>query len=131
MKSTFFSFRGKFYHLTDGVAMGSPVSSVVANLFMEAFEQRALREAKEKKVAPRVWKRYVDDVFALIKRQLAPCLLEHLNEQDESIRFTCKEEEDGRLPFLDVNVERSDGKLKTIERKPTPAEYCHLRPIIP
>ena len=59
---------------------------------MEAFEQRALREAKEKKDAPRVWKHYVDDVFTLIKRQLAPCLLEHLNEQDESIRFTCEEE---------------------------------------
>ena len=72
LKSTFFSFRGKIYHLTDGVAMGSPVPSLVANLFMEAFEQRAIREAKEKKVAPRVWKRYVDDVFALIKRQLAP-----------------------------------------------------------
>ena len=54
LKSTFFSFRGKFYHLTDGVAMGSTVSSVVANLFMEAFQQRALREAKETKVAPKV-----------------------------------------------------------------------------
>ena len=35
LQSTFFSFKGEFYHLTDGVATGSPISSVVANLFME------------------------------------------------------------------------------------------------
>ena len=33
--STYFTFRERFYKLTDGVAMGSPVSSVVANIFME------------------------------------------------------------------------------------------------
>ena len=120
MTSTFFSFRGKFYHLTDGVAMGSPVSSVVANLFMEAFEQRALSEAKKKGFAPRVWERYVDDVFALIKRLSAPRLLQLLNELDENIRFTCEEEENGRLPFLDVAVERFEGRLRTgVYRKKT------------
>ena len=30
---------------TDGVAMASPVSSVVANLFVEAFDKKALRTA--------------------------------------------------------------------------------------
>ena len=35
LTSTYFLFEGKFYRLAGGVAMGSPVSSVVANLFME------------------------------------------------------------------------------------------------
>ena len=35
LTSNYFSFRGKYYRLADGVAMGSPVPSVVANLFME------------------------------------------------------------------------------------------------
>ena len=37
LKATHFTFTGNFYHLTDGMAMGSPVSSIVANLFMENF----------------------------------------------------------------------------------------------
>ena len=39
LRSTYFSFRGQFYQLTDGVAMGSPVSSVIANIFMMNFEK--------------------------------------------------------------------------------------------
>ena len=30
LQSTFFSFKGEFDHLSDGVAMGSPILSVVA-----------------------------------------------------------------------------------------------------
>ena len=33
LTSTYFSFQDRFYWIKDGVAMGSPVSSVVANIF--------------------------------------------------------------------------------------------------
>ena len=42
--------------------MGSPLSPIVANLFMEAFEDRALKSAV---LQPRMWVRYVDDTFVL------------------------------------------------------------------
>ena len=45
LTSTYFVFQEKYYRLSDGVAMGSPVSSVVANLFMERLEKDALRPA--------------------------------------------------------------------------------------
>ena len=39
LRSTFFSFRGAFYEQTIGVAMGSPLSPIVTNLFMEKFKK--------------------------------------------------------------------------------------------
>ena len=45
LTSTYFTFQGKNYRLTDGVAMGSLVSSVVANIFMEDFEETAISTA--------------------------------------------------------------------------------------
>ena len=36
--------------------MGSPISPVVANLYMENFETRAITTAEN---PPRIWKRYV------------------------------------------------------------------------
>ena len=47
----------------------SPVSAIVANMYMKHFEELALQTASER---PRVWKRYVDDTCCIIsfKEQL-------------------------------------------------------------
>ena len=45
LHNTYFSFQNKFYEQIEGAAMGSPVSLIVANLFMEDFERKALTSA--------------------------------------------------------------------------------------
>ena len=45
LKNMFFSFQDQFYEQVKGAAMGSPVSPIVANLYMEYFEQKALNTA--------------------------------------------------------------------------------------
>ena len=42
LKSTYFSHEGTFYEQHKGAAMGSPVSTVMANLYMDFFEELAL-----------------------------------------------------------------------------------------
>ncbi|KAI8493945.1 hypothetical protein Bbelb_282920 [Branchiostoma belcheri] len=42
LKTTYFKYEGKFYSQVEGAAMGSHVSPIVANLFMEWLESRAL-----------------------------------------------------------------------------------------
>ena len=38
-KNTYFSFQDQFCEQVEGVAMGSPVSPITANLYMEYFQQ--------------------------------------------------------------------------------------------
>ena len=45
LHNTYFSFQNKFYEQIEGVAMGSPVSPIVTNLFMKDFERKALASA--------------------------------------------------------------------------------------
>ena len=87
-------------------------------IYMENL-QRALRTSP---LAPRLWKRYVDDVFAIVQSRHLTKFLKHLNSPAQGIiRFTHEVEEDHSLPFLDVLVQRSEeGKLDTgVYRKPT------------
>ena len=45
LHNTYFYFQNKFYEQVEGAAMGSLVSPIVANMYMEHFEREALRSA--------------------------------------------------------------------------------------
>ena len=79
--------------MQDGLAMASPISPPVANLFMEELESKAL--ASFKKGKPKHWRRYVDDVLAVIKASVANKSLIHLNSQHSGVTFTMEIQLDG------------------------------------
>ena len=119
LKNTYFSFQGQFYEQVEGAAMGSPVSPIVANLYMEYLEQKALSTAPH---PPKFWGRYVDDTFVIHKEANKQGFLQHINSVDPAIRFTVEDnKEDGSIPFLDTIVKpEADGGLSiTVYRKPT------------
>ena len=107
--TTYFSFRGTIYQQKFGTAMGSPVSPVIANLFMEWLEQQAIATAPVTCQA-RLWKRYVDDVMEILKKGCEQQLTAHLNTIDTTgnIKFTYEEESEGSLPFLDTLMVRKE-----------------------
>ena len=80
--------------------MGSPVSPIVANIYMEVFEQSHQHCTHTTK----------DEFF------------QHITTLDTSIQFTVEEAgPDGSIPFLDILVTpQSDGTFTTkVYRKPT------------
>ena len=62
LHNTYFSFQNKFYEQVEGAQMSSPVSPIVANLYMEHFKREALWSAPN---PLRYWFRYVDDTFVI------------------------------------------------------------------
>ena len=44
-KNTYFLFQGKYYEQVHGAAMCSTISPLIINLFMEAFEVKAINSA--------------------------------------------------------------------------------------
>ena len=119
LKNTYFKFNGKFYEQKEGAAMGSPISPIVANLFMEDLETKAIRTSS---TPPKIWRRFVGDTFTIIKKKNKNSFLQHLNSIHPSIKFACEEEkEDGSMPFLYILLTPAeDGSLNTsVFRKPT------------
>ena len=99
--------------------MGSPISPIVANLYMEIFETRAVSTSPH---PPLMWKRFVDDTCVIIKETHKQEFLQHINSIDPHIQFTSEDsKDDGSMPFLDMLITPTeDGRLNTsVYRKPT------------
>ena len=103
-----FVFNDQIFKQIHGCAMGSPVNSVVANLCMEIIEDTALTTTA---MPPRIYKWYVDDCFAIIKKDFVSTFLFNLNSVDPSITFTLESENNGQIAFLDTLVLRNHGKI--------------------
>ena len=58
--------------------MGSPVSAVIANLYMESFEEQAITTSS---FELRIWKRYLDDTFTILDRENVDNFLQHLDNR--------------------------------------------------
>ncbi|XP_071491393.1 uncharacterized protein [Diadema antillarum] len=121
LTTTYFQYDGEFYQQLEGAAMGSPVSPITANLFMEDFESKTL---KSYPVPPKFWGRYVDDTIVVIKEDQIDQFTDHINSQHSSIKFTMEREENGQIPVLDVLISRNqEGRLSfSVYRKPTHTE---------
>ena len=111
------------YH---GAAMGSPISPLIANLFMEEFEVKALMTAPQ---SPHLWLRFVDDTFVIQKAEHSQQFLHHINTQDLNIQFTVEEpEQHGSLPFIDTKITSGPNNTHstTVYRIPTHTDqYLH------
>ena len=99
--------------------MGSPISSIVASLFMEEFEIKAINSTPH---PPRLWLRYVDDTFFIQRVENSNQFMKQINSIDPHIQFTMETAvPQGSIPFQDTLVSTGPDTtlLTTGFRKPT------------
>ena len=82
--------------------MGSPISPIVANLYMECFERKALRSATNPPGhGIGLWMTHGSSK----KQAHKQAFLDHINSVDPAIKFTVEgNQENGTIPFLDTFV---------------------------
>ncbi|XP_041461178.1 uncharacterized protein LOC121412434 [Lytechinus variegatus] len=129
LNSNSFKWRNIYYKQLLGAAMGSPLSPIIANIFMEHFEHQALKTADK---PPSLWLRYVDDTFVIWPHSTPDLhqFLNHLNNQHPSIKFTMETQRDNSIPFLDVLITKTPSGFPShqVYRKPTHTDgYLNFR----
>ena len=119
-KESFFTFNNKFYIQVDGVAMGSPLGPILANIFLSHHEENWLNKCPIK-FKPSFYRRYVDDIFVLFESsESADSFREYMSSKHQNINFTVEKENVGSLSFLDVKICRKNDTFNTsVYRKPT------------
>ena len=103
--------------------MGSPLSSVIADFLIENLEMKAFQGYS---TVPRVWKRFVDDVLAQVRKAEVGRFLDQRNNTHPNILFTIELEQNRSFPFMDVRLTRSGALEREVYRKPTHTNrYIH------
>ena len=83
---------------------------------------------------PKFYRRYVDDIIVLFETlEQFETFKDYLNAKHNNINFTREIEIDGRLPFLDILIDRNNGDITTsVYRKPTfTGVYTHFHSFLP
>ena len=115
---SFFRFGDGLYRQKAGLPMGSPLSGILACLFLEALETESFRH-----IIPEgtIYFRYVDDALIIYPRNTdLSHLVTQLNKVEPCIRLTFESEVDNYLPFLDIRLHNNtSGLLFSVYRKPT------------
>ena len=82
-----FLYKDKLYQQHDGVSMGSPLGPTLANFFLAHIENKL--SGKQSDFQPKLYSRYVDDIFAVFdKSDYCTKFLHLLNSQHNNIKFT-------------------------------------------
>ena len=118
VETTDFGMVSNIYRQEERLAIGSPLSPVLANIYMEYFEEMVLGSTSQK---PSMWLRYVDETFILWPHQKdVQILLDYVNSIRPSIQFTMEKKQVKKLTFLDILVTRTEqGFMSSVYLKPT------------
>ena len=100
---TQYLFNRNYYDQIDGMAMGSPLGPVLANLFMGYHEKIWLKELVV------LYQPYVDDSICLLACEKdADELFTFLNYHHPNINFTFEKEKDNKTTFLGICINKTN-----------------------
>ena len=108
-----FIFDQKYYKQYDGVAMGSPLESTLANVFICHFESIWLENCLTQ-FKPVVYRRYMDNTFLPFHfAEHVEKFKKYLNKQHKNSALTSEMEQNGSLSFLDIKISHENNKFVT------------------
>ena len=95
-----------YYRQIDGLAMGAKPAPPLSNIWLSKYEPVIQDTAI-------IFERYMDDIIREMKRQDIQAKLDQINQLHPKLKFTIEIEENGRLPFLDMEIIHAENRLSS------------------
>ena len=109
-----------------GIAMGSPISSIIAEIYLQHIEQTYTKHWLESEEIT-YYRRYVDDILIIynINHTNEQKISQYINNIHKNLHFKPTNEEHNTISYLDLLIHRNDNNLDlSIYRKPTSTDIC-------
>ena len=121
MEQNYFQYNDQYFKPLKGVAMGSPLSGTLAELYLQRIEKEYIKQWIDSGEIY-CYKRYVDDIIILYNnnRTQEEQILQGINHIDKNLSFKLTTEHKNSINFLDMTIYRKEKKLEIgIYRKET------------
>ncbi|KAJ4426021.1 hypothetical protein ANN_27648 [Periplaneta americana] len=124
LKTTYFVFNNRLFQQNEGMAMGSPLSSLISNIYMEYFEELALSTASHK---PTLWLRYVDDTFIIWPHIMMAAIKTEAEDDVLAVQSFDDTDMEEAIPSADVNEAHLQNPLACWTTVPSMDPSCDLK----
>jgi hypothetical protein len=101
LKQNYLQFNGKFYQPNKGVAMGSPISGLIAEIFLQHYENHIIKSILDiSKI--NFYNRYVDDIIIIFDSTNTNVneISGYMNNLHKHLQFNSTEEEINTISSL-------------------------------
>jgi hypothetical protein len=121
LEQNYFTFQEQIYKPDKGVAMGSPISGIIAEMFLQQLENSHIKFLLDSKHIT-FYSRYVDDIFIIYGTTYTnpDTILQYANSIHNSLQLTPTLEANNQISYLDLLIIRKDSQIEIdLYRKPT------------
>jgi hypothetical protein len=107
LKQNYFQYNNQFFQPEKGLAMGSPISSNIAEIYLQFLEEIYKKQRLENK-GTIYYKRYVDNILIIFDQNNTneKTIMNHKNNTDKHLEFKISEEENNSINYLDISIHR-------------------------
>jgi hypothetical protein len=120
LSQNYLTFQQKIYQPEQGISMGSPISSLIAEVFLQHYEDIHIKQLLDTKNIA-LYTRYVDDILIVYDKKIQPQTINtHINQIHDDIKLNPTHETHNSINFLVLTIIRKQTNLEIdIYRKPT------------
>jgi len=121
LQQNYFQYKDGFFQPKKGIAMGSPISGTVAEMYIQYVEAIHIKQWWETGEIC-YYKRYVDDILIIYNNHKIKnsTIKQRINTIDKNLEFKMTPENSNTINFLDLTLHRNSNNIElSMYRKPT------------
>ena len=109
MEQNYFQYNKQYYKPQKGIAIGSPLSRYLAEIYIQEIEETDVKQWLESKEII-YYERYVDDIFILYKESKTNeiQIFNKINKINKHLQTKLNTEKEEMIQFLDLTMNRKN-----------------------